>query len=47
LVELEISNIPHLSKEESSILDSDFAYKDVFEAIMQMENNKAPGLMDS
>ena len=43
LVESEIHNIPQISVEENSILTSDFLEKEVYDAIMQMEKNKAPG----
>jgi hypothetical protein len=36
-------DIPQLSHEENDILVKDFSEKEVFDAIMQMEKNKAPG----
>ena len=36
-------DIPKLSDEENSILVADFTSKEVYDAIMQMEHNKAPG----
>jgi hypothetical protein len=36
-------DIPQLSQEENEILVKDFSKKEVFDAIMQMEKNKAPG----
>lgn len=36
-------DIPHLSHEENSILIAGFTDEEVFEAISQMEHNKAPG----
>jgi hypothetical protein len=36
-------DIPQLSQEENEILVKDFSEKEVFDAIMQMEKNKAPG----
>jgi hypothetical protein len=38
-----ISDIPQLSNEENSLLTADFSVKEVFEAISQMELNKAAG----
>jgi hypothetical protein len=38
-----IADIPQLSSEENGILVADCTYKEVHEAIMQMEKNKAPG----
>jgi mannosylglycoprotein endo-beta-mannosidase len=36
-------DIPQLSHEENDILVKEFSEKEVFDAIMQMEKNKAPG----
>jgi hypothetical protein len=36
-------DIPQVSHEENTILYADFTEKEVFEAIMQMKKNKAPG----
>jgi hypothetical protein len=36
-------DIPQLSQEENEILVKDFSEKEVFDAIMQMKKNKAPG----
>jgi mannosylglycoprotein endo-beta-mannosidase len=36
-------DIPQLSVEENNILTADFTEKEVHDAIMQMEKNKAPG----
>jgi mannosylglycoprotein endo-beta-mannosidase len=43
LVEDFNSDIPQLSHDENSILIADFSEKEVFDAIDQMEKNKAPG----
>jgi hypothetical protein len=43
MIESEIDDIPQLSKEENRILNADFNEKEVRDAIMQMEKNKAPG----
>ena len=41
------NDIPQLSEEENKILTADFLVKEVYDAIFQMEMNKAPrGLMD-
>jgi mannosylglycoprotein endo-beta-mannosidase len=40
----ENSDIPQVSSEENVMLTSDFTEEEVFEAISQMEHNKAPGL---
>jgi hypothetical protein len=40
-------DIPQLSHDENCILIADFSEKEVFDAIDQMEKNKAPGLMGS
>jgi mannosylglycoprotein endo-beta-mannosidase len=37
------ADIPQISEEENIILAADFTEKEVYEAIMQMEKNKAPG----
>ena len=37
------NDIPQLSEEENSMLTADFLVKEVYEAISQMEMNKAPG----
>ena len=36
-------DIPQLTQQESDILTADFLVKEVYEAISQMELNKAPG----
>jgi hypothetical protein len=36
-------DIPQLSNEENDILTADFIVKEVYEAILNMEKNKAPG----
>ena len=38
-----IQDMPQISQEENDILTQDFSEKEVFEAIKQMEHNKAPG----
>ena len=38
-----ISDIPQLTTEENSLLTANFSVKEVYEAISQMELNKAPG----
>ena len=43
LVETENQDMPQLSNEENEILTASFTEKEVHEAIMQMEKNKAPG----
>jgi hypothetical protein len=43
MIETELDDIPQLSKEENIILTADFSEKEVHDAIMQMEKNKAPG----
>jgi hypothetical protein len=43
MVESFNQDIPQLSQEENDILVKDFSEKEVFDAIMQMEKNKAPG----
>jgi hypothetical protein len=40
------SDIPQVSVDESNILTAEFIEEEVKEAIMQMEHNKAPDLMD-
>ena len=42
LRESEKADIPQLSVEENNILIADFSEKEIYEAIMQMEKNKAP-----
>ena len=37
------ADIPQLTTEENSILTADFLVKEVYDAIFQMELNKAPG----
>jgi exonuclease III len=37
------ADIPQLSEEENKILTADFTEQEVYDAIMQMEKNKAPG----
>ena len=37
------ADIPQISSEENEILIADFTEKEVYEAIMQMKKNKAPG----
>jgi hypothetical protein len=43
LVEEENHDIPQLSIEENDILTSEFKEEEVYEGIMNMEKNKAPG----
>jgi mannosylglycoprotein endo-beta-mannosidase len=43
LRESDKADIPQLSIEENNILTADFTEKEVHDAIMQMEKNKAPG----
>jgi hypothetical protein len=43
LLETVTHDIPQLSQEENEILISDFTEKEIHDAIMQMEKNKAPG----
>jgi mannosylglycoprotein endo-beta-mannosidase len=43
LDESRTDDIPKLSLDEKSILAADFTEKEVYEAILQMEHNKAPG----
>ena len=43
MIENRNNDIPQLSDEENSILTADFLVKEVYEAISQMEMNKAPG----
>jgi hypothetical protein len=43
LVEIETQDIPQLSAIENEILIADFTEKEVHNAILQMEKNKAPG----
>jgi hypothetical protein len=37
------ANIPQLSNEENDILTADFTVEEVYEAILNMEKNKASG----
>jgi hypothetical protein len=37
------ADIPQLSNEENDILIADFTVEEVYEAILNMEKNKAPG----
>ena len=43
LVESNTTDIPQISAQENAILTADFTEKEVYEAIMQMKRNKAPG----
>jgi mannosylglycoprotein endo-beta-mannosidase len=43
MIESEIDDIPQLSEEENRIPTADFNEKEVPDAVMQMEKNKAPG----
>ena len=43
LVETTTHDIPQISAEENTILTADFTEKEVYEAVMQMKKNKAPG----
>jgi hypothetical protein len=43
LVESNVDDIPQLTEEENMILNGEFSEKEVFESILQMETNKAPG----
>ena len=43
LDELRVDDIPQLATDENDILTAPFSEKEVFEAISQMKNNKAPG----
>ena len=43
LIESQTNDIPQLPPEENGILTSEFTEKEVYDAIMQMEKNKAPG----
>jgi hypothetical protein len=43
LLESEVDDITQISQEENDILIADFAEKEVYDAIMQMKKNKAPG----
>jgi hypothetical protein len=38
-----IHDIPQVSHEENAILSTNFMEKEVYETIMQMKKNKAPG----
>ena len=42
-MENENQDIPQLTSEENDLLTKEFVEKEVFEAISQMEANKAPG----
>jgi hypothetical protein len=39
-----VADIPQLTQEENDILIAEFTEEEVFDAIFQMEHNKAPGL---
>jgi hypothetical protein len=43
VIESNIDDIPQLSEEENRILTAGFSEKEVYDAIMQMGKNKAPG----
>ena len=43
LDESRVEDVPQLETDENEILTAPFTEKEVFEAIAQMENNKAPG----
>ena len=43
MVEDWVQDIPQVSAEENALLTADFKEDEVFEAISQMEHNKAPG----
>ena len=43
LDESRIEDVPQLAADENDVLTAPFSKKDVFEAISQMKNNKAPG----
>jgi hypothetical protein len=43
LVESETSDVPQISEEENAILTAPFTEKEVYDALMQMDRNKAPG----
>jgi hypothetical protein len=43
IIETDIDDIPQLSEGENRIPSADFTKKEVHDAIMQMEKNKAPG----
>jgi DNA topoisomerase IB len=43
MMENRIDDIPQLSEKENVILTPNFYEEEVFEAISQMEHNKAPG----
>ena len=38
-----VDDIPQLKDEENEVITAPFSEKEVFDAISQMENNKAPG----
>ena len=43
LDESRIQDVPQLAADENDVLTAPFSEKEVFEAISQMKNNKAPG----
>ena len=43
LDESRVEDVPQLETDENEILTAPFTEKEVFEAIAQMKNNKAPG----
>ena len=43
LDESRVEDVPQLAADENDILTAPFSEKEVFEAISQMKNNKAPG----
>ena len=43
LGESRIEDVPQLTVDDNDILVAPFSEKEVFEAIVQMKNNKAPG----
>jgi mannosylglycoprotein endo-beta-mannosidase len=43
MMEERVADVPQLSPEENSILTKNFTQEEIFEAISQMEHNKAPG----
>ena len=47
LDESRTEDVPQLSAADNDILVAPFSEKEVFDAIAQMKNNKAPGPMDS
>jgi hypothetical protein len=38
-----VDDIPQISREDNEILTADFIEKEVYDAVMQMKKNKAPG----